>query len=116
MAARDSMFGMPSDKSEKPRAQTPSDTVSLASTADKSQDIKKIIHTMNRMDKPQLQEQRFDIDPAKGDELAELEIMAKLERALSRRLNDQAAVFTRRTGSVARTSTGSGALSKEVLV
>lgn len=43
-----------------------------------------------------MQGQRFDIDTSKGEELAELAVFAKLERALARRMVGQDATFTRR--------------------
>ncbi|KAF2142015.1 uncharacterized protein K452DRAFT_227405 [Aplosporella prunicola CBS 121167] len=80
---------------------TPSIAPSTTSSIDpRSADIKAWNAGLDRLEDKRLQQQRYVASPEKMDSIGKLALGAKLDRALSRRMSGQDAVFTHRpTGS-----------------
>ena len=67
----------------------------LSSTDPKSQDLKNWSGTLERMQDERLEKQRYVMTEVKTAEVSKLALGAKVERALSRRMTSQDAVFTK---------------------
>ena len=76
-----------------PAASTSSST--LSSTDPKTQDLKNWSGTLERMQDERLEKQRYVMTEVKTAEVSKLALGAKVERALSRRMTSQDAVFTK---------------------
>ncbi|KAK5136240.1 hypothetical protein LTR08_003847 [Meristemomyces frigidus] len=76
-----------------PRASTSSST--LSSTDPKTQDLKTWSGALDRMQDARLEKQRYIMTEVKTAEVSKLALGAKVERALSRRMTSQDAVFTK---------------------
>ena len=80
---------------------TASDSSStLSSTDPKTQDLKNWSGTLERMQDERLEKQRYVMTDVKTAEVSKLALGAKVERALSRRMTGQDAVFTTKNKKV----------------
>jgi len=56
-------------------------------------ELSQLTQSLDRLENKHLQQQRFVPSQKKSDDLSKLSLGAKVERALSRRMSDQDAVF-----------------------
>ena len=75
-------------------------TTTLSSTDPKTQDLKTWSGTLERMQDERLEKQRYIMTDVKTAEVSKLALGAKVERALSRRMTGQDAVFTKRKKAI----------------